>query len=149
MDASAYAELTIELPSPFKNHSIGVKLLGDVAATANAHAKGSELYLNIIDIGYIHLKAEIPDLPEYVKLALAILGVIVDGLEDALLDIIRPLIDAILKQIQIPVYRIPQIPVPLKKDLSFHIELDNINTTELNPAGDRLLVAYGAPKILA
>jgi hypothetical protein len=59
--------------------------------------------------------------------------------------LIVPIVNKFLGNFTFGIYKIPPIHVPLGP--GFNITLANVQTEELNPAGNALLVAHGAPTI--
>jgi hypothetical protein len=77
---------------------------------------------------------------------------ILDGIENFFEGLYTPILDAILKGIQIPIVKLPTISVPLPnsvKQFEFAIDVNNAQTEGVNPSGkDVLLCVYGMPKIV-
>jgi len=142
--ASAGAGLTIHTPRPFPNFSLDADIGGKVGLTTKATVVNEQLLLDIQRVDHFDLEVHLPGIPDWLE---DLIDGLIDPLENELGKAVSNLILGVLGDLKIPVYKLPSIRVPVEGGASFQIIIKDVQTTELNPVSDSMVVAYGLPSI--
>jgi len=142
--ADAGASLTVHTPPLIPNFSLGANIRGIVGATIRATVVNEELILDFQSLDHFDLEPDILGIPDGLE---DFIDDLIDPLENALVTSVTNLILAALGDLKIPLLKLPSIRVPVSNGASFQIILKDVQTTELNPVSDSMVVAYGVPAI--
>ncbi|KAH7303841.1 hypothetical protein B0I35DRAFT_414891 [Stachybotrys elegans] len=124
ISAQAAANVTFHTLWPLPNFSFGPISRGTIGLQAKTSVSDSQLIISDISVNKFNLSFEWGVIPGWVN---AILRPLLDPLQDYLFKtLIRPQISAVLAPLDIPVYTIPTITIPVN-DSNFTISLPSIS----------------------